>query len=109
VWLKGLLAAIVVIGIGWIALAGAYSWSQQQYFIGEQDGSVVIFRGLNADLPGVSLSSPYETSDVRVDKLSDFDAGKVREGIDAGSLDAARRAVDNLANKQLASGTSGGS
>ncbi|GAB3791895.1 PP2C family protein-serine/threonine phosphatase [Nocardioides ungokensis] len=109
VWLKGLLAAIVVIGIGWIALAGAYSWSQQQYFIGEQDGSVVIFRGLNADLPGVSLSSPYETTDVRVDKLSDFDAGKVREGIDAGSLDAARRAVDNLANKQLASGTGGGS
>ena len=109
VWLKGLLAAIVVIGIGWIALASAYSWSQQQYFVGEQDGSVVIFRGLNADLPGVSLSSPYETTDVRVDKLSDFDAGKVREGIDAGSLDAARRAVDNLANKQLASGTSGGS
>src|SRR6476659_7735083 len=94
VWLKGLLAAIVVIGIGWIALASAYSWSQQQYFVGEQDGSVVIFRGLNADLPGVSLSSPYETTDVRVDKLSDFDAGKVREGIDAGSLDAARRAVD---------------
>jgi len=109
VWLKGLLAAIVVIGIGWVALASAYSWSQQQYFVGEQDGSVVIFRGLNADLPGVSLSSPYETTDVRVDKLSDFDAGKVREGIDAGSLDAARRAVDNLANKQLASGTSGGS
>ena len=109
VWLKGLLAAIVVIGIAWIALAAAYSWSQQQYFVGEQDGSVVIFRGLNADLPGVSLSSPYETTDVRVDKLSDFDAGKVREGIDAGSLDAARRAVDNLANKQLASGTNGGS
>ena len=109
VWLKGLLAAIVVIGIGWIALASAYSWSQQQYFVGEQDGSVVIFRGLNADLPGVSLSSPYETTDVRVDKLSDFDAGKVREGIDAGSLDAARRAVDNLANKQQSSSTSAGS
>jgi len=109
VWLKGLLAAIVVVGIAWVALAGAYSWSQHQYFVGEQDGNVVIYRGLNADLPGVSLSSTYETTDVRMDRLSDFDASKVREGIDAGSLDAARRAVDNLANKQQTSGTSAGS
>ena len=108
VWLKGLLAAVVVLGIAWIALAAAYSWSQQQYFVGEQDGTVVIFRGLNADLPGVSLSSPYETTDVRLDRLSDFDASKVREGIEAGSLDAARRAVDNLATKQTADSTGGG-
>ena len=50
-----------------------------------------IFRGVNADLPGVSTSrSPYETTDVELDRLSDFDAGKVREGIEAGNLDDAR-------------------
>jgi serine/threonine protein phosphatase PrpC len=108
VWLKRLLAAFVVVGILWVGLAGAWSWSQQQYYVGEQDGAVVIFRGLNADLPGVSLSSPYETTDVELDKLSEFDAGKVREGIDAGSLDDARRAVDNLASKQSTDTTAGG-
>jgi len=89
-------------------MAAAWSWSQQQYYVGEQDGTVVIYRGLNADLPGVSLSSPYETTDIQLARLSDFDAGKVREGIDAGSLDDARRAVDNLASKQSSDTTAGG-
>ena len=41
-------------------------------------------------------------------RLSDFDAGKVREGIDAGSLDDARRTVDNLASKQSSDTSAGG-
>jgi serine/threonine protein phosphatase PrpC len=100
VWLKRLLATVIVLGIVWVGMAAAWSWSQQQYYVGEQDGTVVIFRGLNADLPGVSLSTPYETSNVELARLSDFDAGKVREGIESGSLDDARRAVENLASKQ---------
>jgi hypothetical protein len=60
----------------------------------------VIFRGINADLPGLSLSSTYETTNVELDRLSDFDAGKVREGIEAGDLEDARRTVDNLAARQ---------
>ena len=108
VWLKRLLAGLIVLGLLWIGMAAAWSWSQQQYYVGEQDGTVVIYRGLNADLPGVSLSSPYETTDIQLARLSDFDAGKVREGIDAGSLDDARRAVDNLASKQSSDTTAGG-
>ena len=41
---------------------------------------VTIYRGLNADLAGVELSSPYETSDVELDRLSDFDAGQGARG-----------------------------
>ncbi|MFC4785849.1 PP2C family protein-serine/threonine phosphatase [Nocardioides sp. MAHUQ-72] len=107
-WLRRLLALVVLVGLAWIGLAAAWSWSQQQYYVGEQDGTVVIFRGLNADLPGVSLSTPYETTNVELDRLSDFDAGKVREGIDTGSLDDARRAVDNLAAKQSSTTTADG-
>ena len=106
VWLKRGLALAVVVGIVWIGAAAAWSWTQSQYFVGEQDGSVVIFRGVNADLPGLSLSSPYETTDVELAQLSEFDAGKVREGIEAGNLDDARRTVDNLAAKQTSTSTS---
>ena len=100
VWVRRLLAAAIVVGIVWVAAAAAWSWSQEQYYVGQQDGQVVIFRGINADLPGVSLSTPYETTNVELDRLSDFDAGKVREGIDAGDLDDARNTVDNLAGRQ---------
>ncbi len=100
VWLRRLLVAAIVIGIGWVAAAAAWSWSQGQYYVGESDGVVTIYRGLNADLPGLELSSPYETSDVELDRLSDFDADKVREGISSGSLDSARSTVENLAERQ---------
>jgi PPM family protein phosphatase len=101
-WLRRLLAAAVVVGLLWVGAAAAWSWSQHQYFIGDRDGTVVIYRGVNADLPGVSLSTPFETTNVTLDRLSDFDAGKVREGIEVGDLDDARKTVDNLAAKQTA-------
>jgi serine/threonine protein phosphatase PrpC len=97
---RRLLAALAVLGVVWMAGAAAYSWSQQQYYVGEHDGTVTIFRGLNADLPGVSLSRPYETTNVSVDRLPAFDASTVREGIDADSLADAKRTVDRLADNQ---------
>jgi serine/threonine protein phosphatase PrpC len=103
-WLSRLLALAVVVGILWVIGAAAWSWSQQQYFVGEQDGTVVIYRGLDASLPGVDLSKPYETTNVTLDRLSDFDADSVREGLDATSLDDARRKVENLAEKMSPEG-----
>jgi serine/threonine protein phosphatase PrpC len=101
VWLKRLLVGAVLAGIVWIGVAAAWSWSQQQYYVSEQGGTVTIFRGLNADLPGVQLSRPYESTDVDLDRLSEFQANKVRAGIDASSLADARRTVDNLAALQV--------
>ncbi|MBB6627903.1 serine/threonine-protein phosphatase [Nocardioides sp. KIGAM211] len=106
-WFKRLLALAVVVGIAWMGGAAAWTWSQTQYYVGDQDGEVVIFRGVNADLPGLALSKPYETTDVTLDRLSDYDAGTVRDGIEAGSLADARKTVENLAGKQSAdTGTS---
>jgi protein phosphatase len=99
-WIRFVLATVVVIGLLWIVLAAAWSWSQTQYYVGQSDGVVTIYRGLNGDVAGIDLSSPYESSNVDLDKLSDFDAAKVREGIEAGSLDDARTTVENLAQRQ---------
>ena len=74
----------MVVGLVWTGLALAWSWIQDQYYVGEQDGVVVIYRGLDASLPGFDLSKPYESSNVELDRLSDFDARQVQEGIDAG-------------------------
>ena len=84
------LAGVAVVGVAWIAGAAAYSWSQQQFYVGDHDGTVTIFRGVDADIPGVSLSQPYETTNVTLVRLSDYDASTVREGIDADSLDDAQ-------------------
>ena len=67
----------------------------------------MIYRGLNADLPGVELSHPYESSNVSLALLSDYQAGQVREGIDADSLEDARQTVQNLSDTQVAAPEAG--
>jgi PPM family protein phosphatase len=108
VWAKRLFALAVVVGIVWIGVAALWSWSQHQYYVGEQDGSVVIFRGVNASIGGFDLSEPYQTTDVELDRLSDFDAGKVQDGIDATDLEDAQRTVQNLASNQEPEPAAGG-
>ncbi|HET6939582.1 MAG TPA: serine/threonine-protein phosphatase, partial [Nocardioides sp.] len=103
-WLSRFLVLAMVIGVLWVIGAVAWSWSQRQYFVGEQNGTVVIFRGIDASLPGLDLSKPYETSNVTLDRLSDFDAESVREGLDATSLADARHKVENLAEKMSPEG-----
>ena len=100
VWPQRLLVVAVVLGLVWIAVAAAWSWSQDQYYVGEEDGIVVIFRGIDADVPGLDLSDPYETTDVEVDRLAETDANRVREGFGVRDLDAARQAVQKLADMQ---------
>ncbi len=95
-WIRRALVLLVVLGLLWVAGAAAWSWTQSQYYVGEHDGMVTIYRGVNADLPGVDLSSPYEVTDLAMDDLSEYDRGQVEEGLGAGDLDSARGVVENL-------------
>jgi protein phosphatase len=97
VWLRRALALLGLVGVAWMAAAGAWSWSQHQYYVGDQDGVVTIFRGVQADVPGLALSHAYETSNVRLDQLDPYTARSVDAGISTGSLDEAERTVRHLA------------
>jgi serine/threonine protein phosphatase PrpC len=99
-WAKRLLVLAVVIGVVWVAGAVAWSWTQKQYYIGEQGGVVTIYRGINADLPGLSLSEPYQSSDVDLARLPDLDAERVQDTIEVDDLAAAEAAVQELAELQ---------
>src|SRR6478752_10340787 len=37
VWAKRLCAAAIVVGLAWVAVAALWSWTQKQYYVGEQD------------------------------------------------------------------------
>jgi len=98
-WLTRLLLLVALVGVLWIAVAAAWSWSQEQYFVAEEDGEVIVFRGVNADLPGISLSEPYETTNVDPDRLADTYQQQLREGMGNGSLDDAHQIVENLVER----------
>jgi protein phosphatase len=95
-WLRrGLLAAVLlvlVVGGGY----AAWSWSQNQYFVSDDDDSVAIFNGLEQSFAGISLSSVYERQDIPLDDLSPYTRQRVEEGIAATDLDDAHLIVGRL-------------
>jgi len=98
--LKAILRVAVIAGLLWIGAAAAWHWSQQQYYVGEQDGRVAVYRGVNGDVLGLELSHVYETTDLELANLASYDAGLVREGIDVDDLDEAHETITNLAGRQ---------
>lgn len=95
-WLRRILITMVVLGLGgMLAGAGAW-WADRQYYVGEQDGTVTIYRGLQSNLLGYSMSTPYESTNLTLEQLPGVDAEAVREGMSGGSLEDARRVVENL-------------
>jgi protein phosphatase len=99
VWLRRGLALAIAVGLVWVALAGAWSWAQRQYFVGVDGDEVTIFRGLNTSFVGIDLSSPYLRTDLAVDDLATYDARQVQQGVTQSDLEDARRYVDNLATR----------
>lgn len=98
-WLRRVLALLVVVGLLWVVGAGAWSWTQRQYFVGVEDGRVTIFRGVNTSFVGIDLSTPYLRSDVAVDDLATYDARQVEQGVTQSGLGAAKSYVANLASR----------
>ncbi|CAN5332446.1 Stp1/IreP family PP2C-type Ser/Thr phosphatase [soil metagenome] len=99
VLMRRLLVVAMLAGIIWVAAAAGVTWTRSQYFVGEQDGHVTIFRGINTTVVGVSLATAFETSDVQVDDLSGYDQSRVTEGIAASSLEAAEEQIRTLAQQ----------
>ncbi len=97
-WLRRLMAAAVVLGLVWVVLASAYWWTQQQYYVGEHEGQVAVYRGIDG-IPG--LSGVYRTSDLPVDELPEAARSDVEDGIAADDYEDAATIVRNLAERMM--------
>jgi protein phosphatase len=95
-WLRRLFVLLAVLGVLWIAAAAGWSWTQSQWFVGEKDGQVTIYRGVHTTLLGVDLYTPYQTSDLQLDQLADVYQQQVEDGLHQDSLAAARQKIRDL-------------
>ncbi|MCW2830947.1 MAG: serine/threonine-protein phosphatase [Aeromicrobium sp.] len=98
-WIAGLL---VLAGILTIAGRLAYVWTQDQYYVGEDDGHVVIYRGVKLDLPGIALSHVDETFDIAVADLPTYQRQQIEEGTELSSKSEALDTVSGLDVRQAA-------
>jgi protein phosphatase len=95
---KGMLFLLLILVVGLVGGGGyaAYAWSQQQYFVGTDAGSIAIYKGLPQDVGPVHLSSVYERQDLTVDQLPSYWRDQVQQRITAPTLAKARAVVANL-------------
>jgi serine/threonine protein phosphatase PrpC len=96
VWLRRLSVMVVLALVVWLLATMAYNWTQNQYYVAADGENVAIYQGVEADLPGITLTSVYERTDIDLDTLPDFRADQVRGGITADDYEKARDIVAEL-------------
>lgn len=99
-WIGWMLLAILVVAGVLFAAKFTYDWSQNQYFVGEHEGNVTIYRGIQADLPGLNLNHVDTVTSIETNSLPAYSQDEVRSGIEASSKRDATMTVEEL--RQLA-------
>jgi PPM family protein phosphatase len=90
-----LLVILVLFILG--GLYGGWRYIQGQYFIGVQNGNVAIFRGVNQNLAGISLSSLVQRYDnLPVAQVVPSDQSMIHQTITESSLTAAQSLVGQI-------------
>lgn len=92
------IATLVALGALVAGLVLAYQWTQDHYYVGEQDGRVVIYQGVQQGIGPWTLSSVLEETDVQVDDLPNYTQQSVADTISADGLSDARAIVERLAD-----------
>ncbi|MDE3724454.1 Stp1/IreP family PP2C-type Ser/Thr phosphatase [Nocardiopsis sp. N85] len=98
-WWPMILVFVILVGI--VAGAGYYFGRQYidgQYYIGpsESGETVAIYRGIDTDLAGLSLSEQVEDTEIPLDSLTDADRQLISGNVPADDLEDARTTVDAL-------------
>ncbi|RBP97802.1 phosphoprotein phosphatase [Bifidobacterium aemilianum] len=85
--LTGILALLLALSSG---AFGAYHWSQSKYYLGNGDGYVTIYQGVNTNLFGAGLSHQVERTSISISSLPQSWRDQLDEGIAVDSLTEAR-------------------
>jgi len=89
-WIALLIGAIVA------AFALGYQWTQTRYYVGEYNGRVAIYQGIQQDLGPISLHELHSETRIDIADLRTYDQQRVEQSISAGSLNEAIRIVKRL-------------
>lgn len=105
VWRRVLLALVVVVVLAAVAVAGwlGYRWTQDQYYVGVDNGRIAVFRGIPQTVGPIALSEAVETSGTEVVDLPEYFQDRLAATIPANDLADARRRVADLEDQAAGS------
>ena len=94
-WLISIIVVVIVIVIAVIA---AYNWTQSHYYVGDDNGTVAIYRGVQQTVGPIRLSTLYKKTTISVAELPTYNRQQVEDTISATDLGLAQQIVERLAN-----------
>jgi len=94
--LRQLATYVLLVAVAIYGLFLAYEYTQTRFFVGTNDGVVVIYKGIREDLGPFRFSTVYEVSNISVDSLTDFQREALERSIATENLEEARRVLDQL-------------
>ena len=87
---------LLIIAAASYGLFLAYEYTQTRYFVGVNDGVVVIYQGIKEELGPLKFSSLFEVTDISVDSLTDFQREALERSISVDGPDEARQIISQL-------------
>lgn len=90
---RGAVIATIVVIVGIIAgvVYGAWHWSQSQYYIGESDGYVAVYQGVNTNVFGMEMSHIVRSTKISVSNLSENTQQQLQRGVTMSSQQEAEQ------------------
>jgi protein phosphatase len=94
--LRQIATYLLIVAAATYGLFLAYEYTQTRFFVGVNDGVVVIYKGIKEELGPFKFSSVYEVSSITLESLNDFQREALERSIATDSLEEARRVLDQL-------------
>ena len=94
--LRQIATYLLLIALAGYGLLQAIEYTQTRYFVGINDGYVVIYKGIKEELGPFKFSSVYEVTNVSVDSLTDFQREALERSITAESAEEAEKIISQL-------------
>jgi PPM family protein phosphatase len=87
-----IILVIVIVGGGY----AGWRYTQSQYYVGTDGQQVIIYRGVNQKVLGMSLSSVYSRTGIALSKVPANDKPAILTATAPGSLTDAQKTVDSI-------------
>ena len=94
-WAVWVSVPIALLGV---LAAYAYQWTQEQFYIGADEDTVVIYQGVQQGIGSIPLSTVHTDTGIRLDSLPDYVRVSVIHTITVADLNEARSVVERIAN-----------
>ncbi|MET8751869.1 PP2C family serine/threonine-protein phosphatase [Streptomyces sp. NPDC004667] len=96
-WTTRTLILLLVAGVVGGGLYAAHRWTQTQYYVGVKGDHVALYRGISQNLAWIHLSQvDTDHPEIELKYLPSFKRKQVEATISEGSIDGARKKIDDL-------------